>query len=409
MRQMSLFDVELEYLRAGTSLTNEALYQRLAERLGLSEEDVTFSAPVGEKATPANLFKRKVRWHQQTLKAAGVLERVEGERGLWRMSGNAKTELKENLGKISVVAFSTELGAAIWGLCEPVFKGIDAPITLCLTSPPYLLRKARAYGNIQDEGAYIDFVCRSLEPVVSSLIPGGSICLNISNDCFLPGSPARSLYREKLVIALHERLGLFKVDELIWANPNKPPGPVQWASISRQQLNTGYEPIYWFTNDPERLSSDNRRVLLPHTEQHLAFLRSDHRPVREASDGAYRHTKNSYRNVTAGRIPRNILSFSSNCGSQRQYKRNAKKAGLPAHGAPMPLELAKFMIELITAEDDLIVDIFGGSATTGLAAEQLGRRWLVVEAMHEYSVGSALRFCDRPDFRFNREMLELFG
>jgi hypothetical protein len=46
----------------------------------------------------------------------------------------------------------------------------------------------------------------------------------ISNDIFIAKSPARSLYRERLVLALHDRLGLWKMDELIWENKSKPQG-----------------------------------------------------------------------------------------------------------------------------------------------------------------------------------------
>ena len=406
MKQISLFDVESVYAMAEKPLTNQAVYQRIAQKIGISRAELEKTDPCGDKGGKASHIKRRIRWHQQTLKAAGILEHADGQKGVWRLTKSAKTELHENLGRVSLVAYSTDLGAAIWGLCNPTFKGLDAPITLCLTSPPYLLRRGRAYGNVQTESAYIDFICSSLEPVVENLRDGGSICLNISNDCFLPGSPARSLYREKLVIALNERLGLFKMDELIWENPNKAPGPVQWASIERKQLNVGWEPIYWFTNNPEAVLSDNNRVLQPHSESHMKFLCSSHRPEASYSDGAYTKRSNSFRNITEGKIPRNILRFSSNCSSQRQYKQAARSVGLPVHGAPMPLALAKFLIEYLTAKEDLVVDIFAGSGTTGLAAEQSGRRWLMCDGMYEYGAGSMLRFTDYPGFYCNPGFLQ---
>jgi site-specific DNA-methyltransferase (cytosine-N4-specific) len=94
-----------------------------------------------------------------------------------------------------------------------VFSRIDAPIVLCLTSPPYPLAKARNYGNVDAEH-YVDWFCRTVEPVIKNLVPGGSLAINLSNDIFVPGLPARSLYREKLVIALCERFGLYKIDEI---------------------------------------------------------------------------------------------------------------------------------------------------------------------------------------------------
>ena len=73
------------------------------------------------------------------------------------------------------------------------------------------------------------------------------MALSLSNDIFEQGSPARSLYLERLTIALEDRLGLRLMDRLIWKS-NKPPGPYQWASKERMQLNTAYEPVLWFSN-----------------------------------------------------------------------------------------------------------------------------------------------------------------
>jgi len=58
----------------------------------------------------------------------------------------------------------------------------------------------------------------------------------------------------------------------------------------------------------------------------------------------------------------------------------------------MPVELAAFFIEFLTDEGDLVLDPFGGSNTTGEAAERLSRRWLTVEVNAEYIAGARGRF-----------------
>jgi site-specific DNA-methyltransferase (cytosine-N4-specific) len=60
----------------------------------------------------------------------------------------------------------------------------------------------------------------------------------------------------------------------------------------------------------------------------------------------------------------------------------------------MPLELAGFMIQLLTDKGDLVLDPFAGSNTTGAAAEALGRKWLSVEMNAQYIEGSRGRFID---------------
>jgi len=380
--QLDLFSAVLHSYSAEREgrIDNATLYDQVASRAGIDRDEFARKSPVGRDQQPHSLLARAVRWHQQTLKHAGVLERVEGKRGVWQLTRPASKELDEIQPGVSVVGFSTDLGIAILGTCETVFSRIDCPITLVITSPPYPLAKARSYGNVS-EAQYVDWIVRQLEPIVRNLVPGGSIALNISNDIFLAGG-ARSLYRERLLLALHDRLGLYKVDELIWHNPSKPPGPVRWASIERTQLNVAWEPIYWLTNDPRALRTDNRRVLQAHSERHLKLIsQGGEQRHGEFSDGAYRVHPGRFGNPTEGKIPRNVLTFGHSCADQRQYKRDARAAGLPAHGAPMPLSLASFLVEFMSRPGDLVVDPFGGSYTTAKAAELLGRRWLSTEIM----------------------------
>jgi len=405
--QLSLFPhVKAAYAQADGPLSNEELYQRVAKNAGMDEAALNHVQPVGREQKPRSLVKREIRWHQQTLKHAGLLKHGD-RRGEWELTRNGKVSLRKIKPRSSLVAFSTDLGAAIWSLSDDFFSALDAPITLCLTSPPYPLRRSRAYGNPSLD-QYIEFVVESLRPIAANLAEDGSICLNISNDIFLPNSPARSIYREKLVIALAEELGLWKMDVFPWENPCKPPGPIQWASKTRQQLNTTYEPIYWFARNPQRVKADNRRVLLPHTDKHLDFIRKGGcQEHREYSDGAYRQRPGSFGRETEGRIPRNILRFPHNCPSQSEYKRKAKALGLPPHGAPYPLMLAIFLIRFLTEEGDLVVDPFAGSLTTGVGAEQTNRRWLLTECMWEYLRGGGERFYDVPSMRWSDTFLSV--
>lgn len=382
----------------GGALENQALYKSVARAIGISEEEAARREPIGERGELHSPFARKCRWYQQTLKKAGILERVAGERGMWRLTKPAAKDLNRIEPTVAVVGFSTDLGVAILGSCDSVFASIDAPITLALTSTPYPLASARKYGN-PTEPEFVDWVCRTIEPVVKNLVPGGSICLNISQDIFLPQSPGRSMYCERLLLALNDRLGLTLMDRLVWANPQKPPGPYQYASRTRTQLNVAWEPVYWLTNDPHKVKSNNRRVLQQHTERHLELIRrGGEQRTAVYSDGAYRIRPGSFGNETAGRIPKNILTFGHRCASQSAYKREAKARGLPAHGAPMPLSLASFLVEFLTEPGDLVVDPFAGSFTTALAAERLGRRWLATDCMVEYVVGGSIRFEQQPGF-----------
>jgi site-specific DNA-methyltransferase (cytosine-N4-specific) len=256
-----------------------------------------------------------------------------------------------------------------------------------------------------DEGAYVDFLCRAFEPVVRHLAPGGTICINLSNGIFEPGLPTRSLYRERLLIALRDRFQLHLADTLIWFNPCRPPGPVQWASKTRQQLNDSYETIHVLTNDPLRFNADNRRVLQEHSKRHMALMAAGGES-RHASyaDGAYVLKPGSFGQITEGRIPRNVIMRGHRCADTQRYRNDAKALGLPIHGAMQPLEIPEFLIKFLSKEGDVVLDPFGGTCTTAMAAERQNRRWLVIEKCLDYIRPSAERFRNFAGFRMPRSI-----
>ncbi len=390
--QLDLFGAVLASYMDGQARTNDSLYRDLADSGLLSESELKTKVPVGRSGVGVNLAKRRIRWYQQTLKESGVLQRVPGARGTWRIAERNKNDLTKVPPKVVMLGFSTDLGVALWGSCHDVFGSLTESVAVCITSPPYALAKPRAYGNpSQDE--WVDWVCRALEPIVKRLLPGGSIAVNLSNDVFEPGLPSRSLYRERFVIAMAERLGMHKMDEIVWANESKAPGPYQWASKRRMQLNTGYEPVLVFCNDPLRSFADNRRVYQPHSEEHKKLIAAGgERRARANSDGAYRVRVGAYANETPGRIPKNVLRMGHSCADQRRMRKLAREAGLPVHGATMPLALAMFLVQYLSRPGDLVVDPFGGTMTTAKACQELGRLWMSSEIVAEYLMAGRLRF-----------------
>lgn len=377
------------------SMTNKELYDQLSLDLGLDPVFAESKAPVGKSGAPHNLCHRKVRWHQQSLRKLGLLERM--DRGKWRLSEKAKADLTQAPKKQVLIAFNTALGCALWANSEDVFSDLQDEIALIFTSPPYPLTNQRQYGN-KAQQVYVEWLCQMLEPLIKKLRPGGNLVLNLSSDIFEPGLPSRSTYLERVTIALCD-MGLSLMDRFVWVNPSKPPGPIQYASLQRTQCNVGWEPVLWFTNDPEKVIADNRRVLEPHSEQHLKLLRQGgEKRAAVYSGGAYRVRPGSFGNPTDGRIPRNILTIPHRDVDQDPAREFARMHGLPEHPAPMPLKLAEFFVKFLSDFNDLVVDLFGGYATTGKAAELHGRRWLVVERCREYIASAAERFRSCPGF-----------
>lgn len=379
------------YAEAGDRpLSNDELYDGVGKALGMSRSEFRRRRPVGQARTAHSPLTRTARWTQQTMRARNWLERVPKQRGVWQLTKEGRQRLHTPAGKRVLIGFSTRLGVALVGDCRDSFAGLGEPVSLCLTSPPYPLARPRLYGNPKPE-EYVDFLCSCMEVVVKWLAPGGSAVLIIGQDCFETGSPARSIFLERLVVALHDRLGLQLMDRLIWKS-NKPVGPVAWASVKRYQLAVSYEFAYWFCNDASRVMSDNRRVLLPHTARHQRFIASGgERRQSSSSDGAYTLRKGSFSNPTPGRIPRNVLEFGNACASQRRYKARAAELGLTAHGAPVPKALIRFLVSFLSEEGHLVVDPMAGSQTLAEVCEELGRPWVTSELFGEYVRGGAER------------------
>ncbi|CAN7520798.1 DNA methyltransferase [Pseudoxanthomonas sp. LjRoot168] len=395
--QLDLFTAAVSRAYAGSpdgQLSNDQLYARVQADLGLSDTEMTAREPVGRAAKPRNLVKRRIRWAQQTLKSLGLVEPA-GERGAWRVRQRTQDMPQQAPDGAALLAFSTKLGLAIWARHESVFPklGADLDVALILTSPPYPLARQRAYEGPRGEREYIDFILRALEPIRRNLLPGGSIALNISNDIFVTGTPARSLYRERLLIELCERLSLSKADELIWSKTSAIPGPYQWASRTRQQLNAAFEPIYILTPDPTAWFADNRRCLEPHTEAHAKLIaKGGEQRSGVFSDGAYRIKPGSFGNATEGKIMRNVWPIGHRDSDVVAMNAFARKAGLQTHGAPMPYAIADRLVRWLSRVNDLVADPFAGRLTTGKAAEANGRRWLCTEAIWDHLVCGGLRF-----------------
>src|ERR1035441_6217241 len=83
-----------------------------------------------------------------------------------------------------------------------------------------------------------------------------------------------------------------------------------------------------------------------------------------------------------------------NNDSNGRYIALLTQRGLKVHPARFPVHLPEWFMKFLTDPGDVVLDIFGGSMTTGWAAERLDRRWLGFELEDEYVQASRLRFYD---------------
>ncbi len=388
MLQLNLESVQRAY-EGVAELSNEALYQRLVDMGVISNELLNKKNKTGKSGTLHSPSKRKIRWMQQTLKQAGIIEPVEGKRGIWSTAGNDPDLdgcLNVNPCDIQVLGFRTDLGMSIWGDSRKIADKIDQPIQLCISSLPYPLQNPRAYGNKRGS-EYIDFVLSIVEPITRGLADGGSIVLNFSNNIFTKGRPSRSTYLERLTIALEDDLGLELMDRIVWHNPNQMPTPTYWCTSKKHpyHLKSAYEPLLWFTNNASKIKANNRTILRPNSAAMENLYRSGGESrITNYGDGAHSLHERSFKMETEGTLQGNVISIPNSCSDSRKSHKIAKGLGLPTHGAMFPTSLPSLLIEWLSEQGDLIFDPCSGSGKVALAAERLKRKWVCVDRVAEY-------------------------
>jgi site-specific DNA-methyltransferase (cytosine-N4-specific) len=118
------------------------------------------------------------------------------------------------------------------------------------------------------------------------------------------------------------------------------------------------------------------------------LLKEGYRPKKRPS-GHDISTK--FQKDNGGSIPPNLIQI-ANTESNTNYLRECKRKGIKPHPARYPESLAKFFIDFLTDEGDLVIDPFAGSNVTGAVCEAMGRRWVAIELDEKYVEGSMIRF-----------------
>lgn len=403
--QLNLFEDIASIYTNNIEVSNESLYKAVAGKCGISEDELNKLEPIGKDGRKYSKAKRKIRWYQQELKQMGLLEKINGKRGVWTLTkeGKARIELHKINNDIQLLAFSTKLGIGIWGDARKIFEKSTEPIHLMLSSPPYPLQAPRAYGNVK-EAEYVDWICYMIEPIVRNLLEGGSVVLNISNDISLKKSPAKSLYKERLVIALQDRLGLYKMDEIPWINTSKIPTNA-YATQKKILMLPAWEPILWFCNNPAMVRASTTKILRPHSQEHLDYVKNGGSKKEYINgDGKYHIKQGAFSKETKGSLPKNIFTRGHRSAETNRYHKICNELNIAKHAAMFPFEIPEYFIKFLTDEGDLVVDPFSGSFTTPLAADKLNRRWIGSDLIWEYLRGGGERF---DNGIFNEEFLKM--
>lgn len=250
----------------------------------------------------------------------------------------------------------------VYGDSRDVLRDMAGQVDLIVTSPPYADARHKHYDSVHPD-AYADWFLSFHEPFFDALKPTGSLILNIK-DKVVGGVRHRFVWQT--IDALCAR-GWYAIDDYIWHKTNPMPGA--WPT----RLRDGWECCFHLAKSrrPHFNADGVRRPIGNWVESRLKKLGgNDLSRHNSANESGFGRDISKWVGKTSV-LPSNVLSLAL----------VGKNKG---HPAVFPVELPLFFIKLMCPEDGLVVDPFGGSGTTGIAALSVGRRSVLIDNNAEY-------------------------
>lgn len=255
---------------------------------------------------------------------------------------------------------TTQMNTLLEGDCLELMKTLsDNSIDLVITSPPYADMKT----YIDDKGIrpadYVAWFLPIVKEVERIIKPTGSFILNINDKVV---NRFRDPYVYDLISEIHKQTGLKMFERLFW---NKMKG-----LPNANRFGDRVEYVFWFVKTRTfTFKIDEMRV--PYSEVSIKRME---KPIlkRFARVGETTETKD-WKPNPLGALPTTLISISS------ESKRIAD-----SHVAVFPVPLVEYFMKGSTNENDVVLDIFMGTGTTGVACKNLKRKFIGFDKQKEY-------------------------
>lgn len=224
----------------------------------------------------------------------------------------------------------------ICGSAENMEEIPNNSIHLMITSPPYNVSKE--YDDDLSLKGYLQLLENSFKETYRVLVNGGRACINVANLGRKPYIPLSDYISQMMI-----KIGFSMRGEIIWnkaasASPSTAQG--SWQSAANPTLRDVHEYILIF------------------------------------SKGSYKREKGNKENsITRDQFMEWTKSI---------WTMNAESAKRIGHPAPFPEELPYRLIQLYSFKDDIILDPFMGSGTTGVSALKSNRKFVGYDTNREY-------------------------
>lgn len=274
------------------------------------------------------------------------------------------------------------------GDCFELIKEIeDNSIDLVITSPPYA--DIVNYGknvSIKNEKEYVDWILPLFNEIYRVLKPSGSFILNINDNC---KNGYRNTFIYELIYRNSQETKLKLYDTYIWHKMNGIPNG------GKKRFRNMTEFIFHFAKDRKHIKFHMDRVMEKPAEatteraKHACSI-TNHGETKDG-ERTNKKTIGGYNPISVR--PDNVFRFKT-AGAARD---NHIK-----HPAPFYVELPQYFINLLTDEDDVVLDVFSGIGTTGLGCEN--RKYIGMELNEIYADFSIQRL-KQQDNQMKMELL----
>jgi site-specific DNA-methyltransferase (adenine-specific)/site-specific DNA-methyltransferase (cytosine-N4-specific) len=222
--------------------------------------------------------------------------------------------------------------------------------------------------SIKKPNEYVDWIIPLFKDIYRVLKPSGSFILNINDNC---SNGVRNVFIYDLISRNNKETKLKLYDTYIWHKRNGIPN----GAPKRFRNTTEF--IFHFVKKQKELKFYMDRVLEDTKEEtKYRFSRGNVRqPQGNNIEGQRTYEFVEVKNVPDKVRPDNVFRFST-AGAARD---NHIK-----HPAPFHKELPTYFINLLTDEGDIVLDVFAGIGTTGLACKELNREFIGYELNPKY-------------------------
>ncbi len=254
--------------------------------------------------------------------------------------------------------------------------------SLIVTSPPYADARRSHYDSVHPD-KFADWFHTFHEPFYEALKPDGSLVINIK-DKVVDG--VRHRYVWKMIEKLADS-GWHCIEDYIWHKTNPMPG--YWPN----RLRDGWEYCFHLAKSP-RPYFNAEAVSVPIGNWTGARLKN-----LSINDQSRQNSAN------ASGFGRNISKW---VGKETVLPTNVISAAVvgknKGHPAVFPLELPLFFIRLLCPKDGLVIDPFGGSGTSGIAALRTHRNAVLIDNNPAYCRQAMTRLMEETTASASTEM-----